>query len=928
MKVKRKLLTTGCILFGSLMVIATPLTIVSCSSGSQIPSNSKIGQEISVLTNEYRTQLDGVIKAPREFYQYTSDDLNNLLDVCNKYLSKAHDIIQNNNNLNIDETIWIKSLIEEIEVKKQIFDSKIHLLIVDKNDRLAFTNYSGVLTNSINTAFNKFESYVKNNDIETALNYLNEFKSFITKIKMNLKEGQNEKITMSGVMTKHSLGNLFQNSFRKILEYYVDNSSSTPTFNDLETNNLLPFTAIAKNNDISDSNTLQIIKTIDQFLMQFLNYLTNDYYASIEYGRSDNKNTPYQLSVLSNDPNEEDNGFSYKNKYIQGLGLSTTDLNTKDVGVGFTPNVEFAKKIYNALIKKHSSTNNTTTEIFNIGNNAVKEIKNNMKEVAKIVAEVYVGKNNDWSPKGEYYDSDSSGNDVGAVLADNLLTNIVTSTGEVDLSKFFIWMNTNRWFNGRDMRNDQFPTINGQTPILSKYLDQNNPINNWEGRAIPYIYEAQFTPKNSGITSVKISDVIGDYKDYMDESYVVNKNLNNNKATIVDGDAGNLAYKYLVKGLSPATIQSSSTITNNQQTNSISPEAAFIGTSKAINQYLQFKDTTAKHISDMFLDTSIDYTLRTGTGGAAYANSGEGSWSYSSKGWGGFYLDTNPYYGLQKWSMSTLSIHEAISGHVFQFNYAHDHPAVSYAPSFRSTAYSEGWGLFSEWLAVLAGIYGEPVVINDSNDNQLALPKFGVNSKGFDVTQFKNKDDYANGAYWVEDDKTTPEIKQENSQTLYDAVQYFGFLNERQLRAMRCAVDVCIHAGGATIDSSGDVTNTTGAGEYKKGTGWSLNEARKYLQSNSGLGLDDIKRETKRYLEYTGQAVSYYNGTIAIQKLYTDASIKYTNTYKKDFLNWQSTISTKNNTQGLFDVILRNGSIPIDVVVWAGQQYINSNFNA
>jgi len=88
-------------------------------------------------------------------------------------------------------------------------------------------------------------------------------------------------------------------------------------------------------------------------------------------------------------------------------------------------------------------------------------------------------------------------------------------------------------------------------------------------------------------------------------------------------------------------------------------------------------------------------------------------------------------------------------------------------------------------------------------------------------------------------------------------LQYFGFLNERQLRAMRIPVDVGIHAG---ID-----------GTFKKDSGYSLQEARNYLTSNSGLGVDDIKRETKRYLEYTAQATSYYNGLNEMQSYFLKA---------------------------------------------------------
>ena len=127
--------------------------------------------------------------------------------------------------------------------------------------------------------------------------------------------------------------------------------------------------------------------------MNFVGYLT-DYYKEIKYGKSDLAGTAYTLTVVNSKPIEEDNGFNYNGKYISGLGLSNVDLQTKDIGIGFTPNVDgYGKKIYEALLRKHSSTTNTAKEIFDIGNNAVMDIKNNMKEVAKTVAKVYVGDN-------------------------------------------------------------------------------------------------------------------------------------------------------------------------------------------------------------------------------------------------------------------------------------------------------------------------------------------------------------------------------------------------------------------------------------------------------------------------------------------------------------------------------------------------------
>ncbi len=714
---------------------------------------------------------------------------------------------------------------------------------------------------------------------------------------------------MSKVMVKHFIETLLQQSFNKpLLDYYVEHNSWASEDEFKDNSNLLLFKQ-------KGNLSLEAVNAANKAYFQFLYYLTNDYYKNINYGMATGEET-YKLSKSEILTDKEDNGYlhNFENKtyYLNGLGLSDNDLNQKDIGLGFMSNSEYGQKIYKALLRKHSNTQQTSEAIFDLGNSGVTQIKKNMEAVARTIAEIYVGKNTAWSPKGEYYDKDSSSNQYESKLADNDLENIVDANGNVNLEKFFIWMNTDRWFNGRDMTLEQFPSYDGITPIYAAYVGdaQGNPNkknNVWANKTIPYTYTKRFDAHNKNITSLDISDIIG---------------WTNNKGeeipTATTGDAGNLTYKFLVKGLSPSTIETSDVITNNQQTNSISPEAAWLGTSQAFEQYLQYKDVSANHFNGMFKTTSIDFTLRTGIGGAAYASGGDGSWNFSKEGTGGFYLDSNPYFGLQKWSMSTLASHEAICGHVYQFNYAHDHPPQSYAPSFNSNAYAEGWGLFSEWLASEIGMYGKPVELKTANDDTLQLPQFGVDSQNVDVTKFKNKYDYANGAYWIEDDKSTNETeKPGNSQKLFDATQYFGFLNERQLRAMRCAVDVGIHAGA----------NTSSIGQFSKGTGWSLAEARSYLHSNSGLGIDDINRESKRYLEYSGQAVSYYNGIKVLENLFMSALGKYKEkNSNKSFLDYKNTFNTNANTANLFDVILRNGDVPIGVLKEAVTYYINNNY--
>ncbi len=927
---KKKFRNTVFGVLGAFTLAATPILAVSCSdSGSATTvSTEAADMKVNQLVKEYRSEFNNAAGG-----LYTDKELPKLKEIVQKYLDKANLYLYA--DLSIDGKIWLNSFIDELETKMAVLDSNMHYLIVDGN-KLGFTAYNNDVAYTINWYVSKVNALAEitnppaegekpatQEQIDAAQedikSYLQELDKYIDACTTNLTAGKTSNTTLSQVMLKHVMGNLLQYDFMSgIMDKFAEKGSKPSK---AEVENVLPIQSTLATAEVASSNDK---------ILQLIKFLADDYYPAVSYGGPNNTtNKTYTLNVVTNKPEEEDNGFVFKkegesDKYIAGLGLTNDDLNTNDVGVGFTPNKENGMKIYNALLKVNSNTDKTAKQIFEIGYKGVDAIKHNMKEVAKQVAKVYVGENKQWDAT-VYYDEDSSGNTHESV--ETHLTNIVSADGTVDLLKFFKWLNSDQWFNGRDMTKEQFPTWDGtkEKMIVSDYNaaggKEHNPNKDWAGRDVAYTYTSDFKAKNKGISSVKISDVIG-----------VKENTTNMplkkfiKYTKVKGDAGNLAYKYLDLGLSPATIQKSDQITNVTETNSISPEAAFVGTSHSIEQYLQYKDVSVQHFNGMFYNTSVDWTLRTGTGGAAYASSGAGSWSYDPNGGGGFYLDSNPYSGVQKWSMSTLATHESVSGHVYQFNYAHDHPSKSYAPSFRSTAYAEGWGLFSEWLAVQVGMYGEPQ--NPTESDRLPLPKFGVNSKNIDVKQFKDKYDYANGAYWVADDMTTTEKDEGNSQTLFDALQYFGFLNERQLRAMRCAIDVGLHAGGASIDNNGILTNYEKAGSFEKGTGWSLNQARTYLKSNSALGLDDIKRETKRYLGYTGQAVSYYNGLNVIEGLYMKAKNTFETSHGKDatFMNWANTNATNANTAPLFDIILRNGNVPIQVLDEAVSFFIDQNY--
>ncbi|AIW18173.1 DUF885 domain-containing protein [Vibrio coralliilyticus] len=269
----------------------------------------------------------------------------------------------------------------------------------------------------------------------------------------------------------------------------------------------------------------------------------------------------------------------------------------------------------------------------------------------------------------------------------------------------------------------------------------------------------------------------------------------------------------------------------------------------ALTDYYVFKDNANGVVASYFKPIETDYTIEPTP---AESEMYDGVASYDDNV---FTLNTNPDYSLQKWNVSTLLLHEAAPGHHFQNAYAQEYPPANlpdYMQDIWYTAYGEGWALYTEWLGIEMGIYGE---LNAQNQ-----PTF-VNGKGM-CTPNTDYSQFQGGIYTDEQE--------------CNALQYFGSLNEAQLRNMRLAVDTGIHANG-----------------------WSIQQARDYMHANSALGEGDIESESFRYAAYVGQAVSYKSGYLVIRELLDKA---------------QQELGDKFEYAEFHDQLLRYGQQPMEVM--------------
>jgi uncharacterized protein (DUF885 family) len=182
-----------------------------------------------------------------------------------------------------------------------------------------------------------------------------------------------------------------------------------------------------------------------------------------------------------------------------------------------------------------------------------------------------------------------------------------------------------------------------------------------------------------------------------------------------------------------------------------------------------------------------------------------------------FYVNTFNLKAQPKFGMETLSLHEASPGHHFQVTIQQE---LEDLPKFRRfggdyTAYTEGWALYAEYLGRELGMFTDPY-------------------------------------------------------------QWFGRLNDEQLRAMRLVVDSGLHAKG-----------------------WTREQAIQFMLDNSTLAESDVVSEVERYIAWPGQALGYKVGDLRIQALRKKA---------------EAALGPKFDLRDFHREVLSDGAVPMDVL--------------
>lgn len=176
-----------------------------------------------------------------------------------------------------------------------------------------------------------------------------------------------------------------------------------------------------------------------------------------------------------------------------------------------------------------------------------------------------------------------------------------------------------------------------------------------------------------------------------------------------------------------------------------SADDAFFPSEEALlTAYRDFRGTVDPLLPALFdLAPKADFEIRAVESFRAASSSAA---SYQSPAQDGsrpgiFYVNTYDLGARPRYAMASLYLHEAAPGHHFQIALQQELDGL---PAFRryggETAFSEGWGLYSEWLGYELGVYADPVMRFGALDAELwrsirLVVDTGIHAKGWSRQQ-------------------------------------------------------------------------------------------------------------------------------------------------------------------------------------------------
>lgn len=932
-----KILLASCF-FGAALVIAPTATLLS-SCSSEIQSN-----QIVTINKQYSSNESEQLTKTYSFPQYSSASAqaaNNGGVATQASVQKLYDNAKqaktelekfktsNGSSLGIDEQIWLDSYITQWDIKiKNIEAGLIYLGADPISGSRMLSSRSNSIANNIKDAINIYdlneetgdpdttkpnESLIKNinSKIDDAITFIRSIKGFLT-------DGMELQIMPSQLTKKSFIKQTVQFFYQDLVDTKLTSTTSPIKVTDLFTtgsNNTVSsnkyftqtFKAIydeqAKKMGITNDEIGAKLNDLSVSLDKFMNFYCGEYWkATGSYGGvptnsgngANQKPTSIpdltlsreNLGSASNTPNPErqpavdetkevEQTLTLKDdKEVYGLGYSTQDLKTKGIGLGYMTPKEGAKslsgkaysgnEIYQQMLYNNNSVNTSAQEIYNTGMSLTSSGTTKMKTIASnVIKDIYkVTDESSFNPTIWYTADPFKIKPQQKAINDILKSSEAQKAGEADspstnpdsFTKFNVWLNQEDFFFGRERITD-----------ISDYWIQNTPqIEKYKNIIQTQGYEEKWS-KNPSIDG---------------------------KDVTVSGDQ------------------------------------ALAGAVLSLVSYTQFKDSTSKSYGANF-NSIADYVL------SPYnfdIREDIGVGLEGPRGSKQFQYNCDPYYSLQKWSVASLTTHEGAMGHHTQQEYWTEYmPGTSNGKvlnddatpgySFVNDAYHEGWAVFTEWFAAELGTYGTwgagskydgNTVPTDwtHNTSTILNIKDPVNPTNEEIAFIRN---YQGGTYW----QLVSNITSSNGKPAYTSyadiavaatklanmLAYYGFLNESQLRNMRMALDTAVHYKNLNVTK--DALGQGGA---------SIQDERDFMKKNSGLGAGDISSESIRYLSIPSQATGYMLGKQIINDLYTKLKTKVQDINKSN-ANYDFVIDGKNDIKSLFDLMLRNGEIPLQVLI-------------